>query len=192
MSETNPYQTPIASVADPDDTEYGEIRPLSPRGRLGRVRYLAYATVATLAMYALLAASGVVAAMGSAGALLGGLLMFAVTIAAIVISIVLAVQRLHDFDASGWWSLATIVPLLNFLLTIALVFVPGTKGENRFGRQTPPNSTRLTILAVFFPLIFVAGIIAAIAIPAYQDYSNRAAATQSQLDGPVAHTSPSR
>jgi hypothetical protein len=43
MTENNPYQTPTAAVADPDDVAYGEIRPLSPRGRLGRVRYIAYA-----------------------------------------------------------------------------------------------------------------------------------------------------
>jgi uncharacterized membrane protein YhaH (DUF805 family) len=192
MTENNPYQTPAATVADPDDVEYGEIRPLSPQGGLGRVRYIAYATVVTLAMYALMAAGGMAGALGSAGALIGGPLMFAVMIGAAVISVLLAIQRLHDFDASGWWSVAMVVPLVNMILTIALLFVPGTSGANRYGPQTPPNTTRLTILAALFPLIFVAGIVAAIAIPAYQDYTERAAAAGSPLGGPVARSGPSR
>jgi uncharacterized membrane protein YhaH (DUF805 family) len=42
-------------------------------------------------------------------------------------------RRLHDFDASAWWILFSFVPLVNFALLISLLFVPGTKGDNRFG-----------------------------------------------------------
>jgi hypothetical protein len=118
--------------------------------------------------------------------------MFAAVIGATVISVLLAIQRLHDFDASGWWSLAMLVPLLNLVLTIALLFAPGTSGTNRYGPQTPPNSTRVTVLAALFPLIFVTGIVAAIAIPAYQEYSARATGAESRLGGPVARSSPGR
>ena len=57
-------------------------------------------------------------------------------------------------------------------------FIPGTSGSNRFGAPPPPNSTGVILLALILPIIFVIGIVAAIAIPAYQDYATRARASQ--------------
>ena len=59
-------------------------------------------------------------------------------------------------------------------------FIPGTDGENRFGGKTPPNSVLVLIAAWLVPILFIAGILAAIAVPAYSDYVKRAQAKQLQ------------
>jgi len=82
----------------------------------------------------------------------------------------LTIQRCHDFNTSGWLSLLVLVPLVNLIFW----FIPGTDGPNRYGAPTPPNSTLVVVAACAVPvLVFVAGILAAIAIPAYQDFTLR-------------------
>jgi uncharacterized membrane protein YhaH (DUF805 family) len=47
----------------------------------------------------------------------------------------LQIQRWHDLDKSGWWTLANIVPILNLLCLIRLLSKKGTEGINRFGED---------------------------------------------------------
>lgn len=54
-------------------------------------------------------------------------------VAVICPNITLCCRRLHDGNRSGWWQLASAVPLLNFYLIYLLWFKPGTTGENKFG-----------------------------------------------------------
>jgi hypothetical protein len=58
------------------------------------------------------------------------------------------------------------VPLANLVFW----FIPGTDGPNRFGRPTPPNGVFTLVLVWILPLIVVLGIVAAVALPAYQQY----------------------
>jgi hypothetical protein len=67
-----------------------------------------------------------------------------------------------------------IVPLAPLAFWIAR----GSDGPNRFGNPPPPNSTGAVMLALILPLVFVVGILAAIAVPAYHDYVKRAQAAQ--------------
>ncbi len=53
----------------------------------------------------------------------------------------IAVRRLHDVNQSGWWSLISLIPLINFLLLLYLVFAEGTPKKNRFGAK-PKQSVR--------------------------------------------------
>ena len=71
--------------------------------------------------------------------------------------------------------LLNLVPLANLALYLVLLIMPGTQGANRFGDPPPPNSTGVIVLALVVPIIAVIGLVAAIAIPAYQDYTERAA-----------------
>jgi uncharacterized membrane protein YhaH (DUF805 family) len=174
VESRNPYTTPTANVTDPDE-EYGEIKVFSASGRLGRVRYIGYSVGLPILIGLLV---GILA--GAIGAFAGKAAVLPIIVvgygAIFVVLILMTIQRAHDFNTSGWLALVVIVPLANLIFW----FIPGTDGENRFGRKTPPNGTGVILLACIIPLIFVIGIVAAIAIPAYQDYVQRARAAQVQ------------
>lgn len=51
----------------------------------------------------------------------------------IIPGIALGVRRLHDMNASGWWYLLTLIPLVNFILFLVLLLKSGSQGPNRFG-----------------------------------------------------------
>ena len=55
------------------------------------------------------------------------------------------------------------------------VFKGGTEGSNDHGAPPPPNTTGVRILALVLPILYFIGILAAIAIPAYAEYTRRAA-----------------
>jgi uncharacterized membrane protein YhaH (DUF805 family) len=94
--------------------------------------------------------------------------------AMLVISVLLTIQRCHDFNVTGWLSLILLIPFAPFIFW----FVPGTQGANQFGAQPPPNRGVLSIVVVLLVLVVVIGILAAIAIPAYQNYLEAARAMQ--------------
>lgn len=175
MEATNPYQTPNADVsAIPSQGGYDESNPFSPSGRFGRLSYLAWGMLLTAPIYIISIAMGVTGALTGAKeaspALFGviGLL----EILMIVPMILFAIRRLHDFDASGWWSILFIVPVANFILGLMLLLRPGTAGANRFA---PPRITRgwekvLGFIAIGFMVLAIIGIVAAIVIPLYASH----------------------
>ena len=86
-----------------------------------------------------------------------------------LLGVMLTIQRCHDFNLTGWLALLIVVPLAN----LVFLFIPGTDGPNRFGAPTPPNSVGVLVVAWLIPGIAIAGMIAAIALPAYQAYLQR-------------------
>jgi uncharacterized membrane protein YhaH (DUF805 family) len=162
----NPYAAPTAKVADVHGAaESQPVKIFSAAGRIGRVRYIGYSVGLGMLVNILMT---FVLAIG--GEMVGGVLGLGLGIAFFVVAILLTIQRCHDFDASGWWTLIAIIPIINF----AFWFIPGTDGPNRFGNKTPPNGIGAILLACIVPAIAVLGILAAIAIPAYQGYAKRA------------------
>lgn len=177
-NDANPYRTPRSAIAPATPTAYGEIKAFSARGRLGRVRYVGYSV-------------GLGLSIGFAGGLLGGVTALlegdddlkgllaggafvVLALVALVASVLFAVQRLHDFDARGWWALLAPVPLANVLFYLMLLIMPGTRGPNRFGNPPPPNTAGAIVLALILPMVAVIGMVAAVAVPAYQHYLERA------------------
>jgi type IV pilus assembly protein PilA len=73
-------------------------------------------------------------------------------------------------NVTGWLSLIQLVPFGPLVFCV----VPGTRGENNYGKQPPPNGVGVILLACLMPFLFFGGILAAIAVPAYQDYTIRA------------------
>jgi Tfp pilus assembly major pilin PilA/uncharacterized membrane protein YhaH (DUF805 family) len=166
----NPYAAPQTNLAGSgsDVEEYGEIKILSASGRLGRVRYIGYsAGMSVLVMLV----TGILAGLG---ALVDQSLVLIVVglgyVAMLVVQFLLTIQRSHDMNVTGWLSLIWLIPLG------VLVFwsVPGTQGENTYGKPPPPNTAGVIVLACILPLVGIVGVLAAIAIPAYQDYTIRA------------------
>jgi uncharacterized membrane protein YhaH (DUF805 family) len=173
MVTGNPYQTPRAVVADALEEEYQEVSVLSASGRIGRARYIAWTMGITFIFY--FAAMLLSVALAQISPTLGMIVMGIAAIAMLVIQLRLTIQRCHNFDMSGWLTLAIIVPLAVF----AFWFIPGTDGENRWGAKTKANSTGVLVAAWLGALgIPILGIIAAIAIPQYQSYVKRAQEVQ--------------
>jgi len=181
---TNPYSMPQSELTEPVSNETYLPKLFSLSGRIGRVRYLAYGIGAGLLMLPLAvllmgvgfltgAAAGPDAAAG--GGLLGVLLLYGLSFA---ITLVLARRRLNDMGKTGWLGLLMLVPLVNVIVGLWLLFGPGDAQANEYGPAPAPNTTGVLILAWVLPVIFVLGIIAAIAIPAYSGYTAKANAEQ--------------
>jgi uncharacterized membrane protein YhaH (DUF805 family) len=166
--ERNPFIAPQAELEDNEaqaDREF-KLNLFSAEGRIGRVRYLAYSM--GLSVLVMMLGGGLMAITSS---LIPLILTYVVVF---YISFMLAIKRSHDFNASGWASLLILLPLVNLIF----LFVPGTDGPNRFGNKTAPNGSAWIVVAVAVVGIFVIGILAAIALPAYQQYVQRAQAAQ--------------
>jgi uncharacterized membrane protein YhaH (DUF805 family) len=165
----NPYGAPRAAVGERAE-QFQPVKLFAVSGRIGRARYIVYSVVVTMLL--MLVAGASVALLGA----FGMAVLVVAYIAMFVISIMLTIQRSHDFNMTGWFSLLALVPLVNLLFW----FVPGTDGPNRFGAKTAPNSTGVIVGLWIVPAIFVLGMVAAIALPAYQDYAKRAQVQQSR------------
>lgn len=50
-----------------------------------------------------------------------------------VLALAVVAQRCHDVGWPGWLALITLIPYLGAVLWLALFFIPGTKGPNRYG-----------------------------------------------------------
>lgn len=97
---------------------------------------------------------------------------------------IFTIRRLHDRNHSGWLSLLMLVPFANAILALYLIFAKGDAHANQFG---PPRAAQAweKVLGWIYVLIFPIGIMAAIAIPAYHDYAQRAQQAQAELQQPA-------
>ena len=184
MQDRNPYTAPQTNVTRADDpAEYGEVKVFSASGRLGRVRYIGYSFGLTFLIFLLVGAAAAIAAAVDPNVAL--VVVIIGYVALLVVQIMLTIQRAHDMNTTGWLSLIVFIPLA----ALVFWFVPGTNGENDYGKQPPPNTAGVIVLACIVPLfMFNAGILAANAIPANQDYTIRAQVSEglSLASGPKA------
>lgn len=165
----NQYAPPQAHVADLHVDGVGELKLFSAQGRIGRLRYLAYATVASL-IHGMVAGVMTVALASSTTALT---VVSLLALAALLwFSVITSIKRCHDMGISGWWTLTAIIPVIAF----AWIFWPGSRGANRFGPPPPPNNWGVRILGLILPVVFFVGFLAAVAIPQYKMYTDKAKA----------------
>lgn len=136
------YKQPPIPNNQPDN-------PLSAAGRFGRLSYLAWIFASTFVFY--IAVFVAAFAFGVSGAMLGqpdtssglfgglsiiAILGFAVVyIAFLYFIFVFAIRRLHDLNQTGWLSLLFLVPLVNIIFGLYILFAKGTPGPNNYGPQ---------------------------------------------------------
>lgn len=174
---SSPYQSPASDVGVVDEAVY-QPRFLTFNGRIGRIRYLAYNF---LINFVLMFVVGMVAAIAipsivtpdRAVDLPVALFVMLLYLPPVVVMFMLAKRRLNDLNHSGWLSLLMLIPLVNALLMVYLVFWPGSAGINDYGPPATPNSVGLIIMGLLFPIAIV-GMLAAIVIPVYQSAVERA------------------
>ncbi len=173
MEGTNPYDAPQSDIELQDAVdEYDQSSVFSPKGRFGRLSYLAWATLITILSWIvtmMMVGTSAMMTGDSIGVFFQSPLVAIVTIASLVFGVIFAVRRFHDINASGWWSILIFIPLINLITALVLVFAPGKSQVNKYG---PPRITRgwEKVLGLLLPIVFVGGILAAIAIPAYNTY----------------------
>ena len=178
---TNLYTSPEADLTTETKTnQVSDPKIFSPSGRIGRIRYLAYNTLGALVFIisiGILSILTVVLADSSYVLMaISIVLLVILSVAYIVISIFWTIKRLHDRNHTGFFWLILLIPFVQFLLYLYLIFAPGEKLTNNYGHPAPANSTGLMVAGLggilFVPLL---GILAAIAIPAYDEYASRVA-----------------
>jgi len=168
MQQDNPYATPNAPVGDILDNEStGEIKILTPKGRMGRVRYFYYSMLVGIIGMIVVALAAMLMGVSPT---IGGIVIAVAYIGMLVWSFFLVIQRCHDLNKSGWWSLLLFVPFA-FLY---FYFAPGTPGANHYGLKPPENSKGVIAGAIILPiLMFVGmGVITTIAVPAFSEYED--------------------
>jgi len=162
---TNPYAIPQSNVAI-ESAGYGEIRLFSSQGRIGRLRYMAYSFSMVYGML-ILAGVSFFAFPALASSIDHKLDWVLLVIAVVALSVMfmpllLSIQRLHDMDRSGWFVLLFLIPILNGLFMLVLMFMPGNAESNQYGAPPPPNSLLVKIFGVLPVLIMVFGILSSI------------------------------
>ena len=169
MTDDNPYSTPDAELGGGQSELYTP-SIFSFSGRIGRLRYLAYGMGSyILLMLAMIPLVGMSALTGGEPAMSGisMAIMGVIYVVMLVLAVMFAKRRLNDLNRSGWWFLLFIIPLVNLLLTIYIMFFPGTEGDNNFGPAPTANSLGVQILGWMMPAMIVVGVLAAIAIPQF-------------------------
>jgi uncharacterized membrane protein YhaH (DUF805 family) len=186
MDQNNPYASPRSDVTRPAPTAVDTTSPFDPNGRFTRLSWLAWSLV--LAVVGSVVVGVVVLILGLLGLaampqpntapnaavpIVGVIAMAIPYLIMAVLGWILTIRRFHDIDASGWWSLTLLVPLVNLITFLVLLFKRGDEATNRFGPPRPTPSWEQVVGIIYIVLIvlgFVGGIIAAIAIPGVISY----------------------
>jgi len=180
-----------------DESQANDIRIFDANSRIGRCRYLVYPVLIALMV---LPAAVVAGLLMLVSGWLAGVFIALLYIFVLVMQVVFVIRRLHDLNFRGWWALLypislvigviaglmqfrgpifsiyLLTCLIDFIFALALLFMPGSQDDNRFGPPPPPNSTGIIVGAWIVGLVFPVSIIAivfAVGIPAYQDYVAR-------------------
>lgn len=175
----NPYNAPTADLSRSDmGPQTYQPRVFAIDGRIGRLRYLAYSWLfSLLSMVVLGILFGIVVAINKD---LMALVLIAY-IPAVAVGFIPAIRRCNDLNKSGWFSLLGLVPFVNLGFVIWVLFFPGDPDANNYGPAPAKNSNWMWLL-LLVP-VFI-GIIAAISIPAYQQYVEKARAAQALQEAP--------
>ena len=160
---------------------------LSPSGRFGRLSYLGWNM---LMSFSILIIIGIIAAFSpglladpttmTGSSMLATVLIGIAYIVLLYFSFVFTIRRLHDRNHIGWLSLLILVPGINLVFILYLIFAKGDDRSNQYG---PRRNTKgwEKVLAWIYILITPLAFLAAIALPAYQDYVTRAQQAQIEI-----------
>ena len=130
---------------------YAIKKPNKFEGRACRMEAISFALVSTIIFLGLIILMLILMGLGSAASSNGsgsgifGILSLLVGLLTLILGIILLVpgwgvgcRRLHDLNLSGWLQLLYIVPVINGFIGIVFFvmfyFIPGTEGDNQYGR----------------------------------------------------------
>ena len=68
---------------------------------------------------------------------------------------IFSVRRLHDFNLSGWFALLELIPLLNIVMCIALMLIPGSANANQYGEPRASKTWEVVLAFLFIGLFLL-------------------------------------
>jgi len=162
---TDPYRAPTAELSQRDDAVDAQ-DTYAPKiftwnGRIGRVRYVAYSC---LMLFALMCVVPLLLLIPKIEPFVFILFNFSG-----LATLPVGRRRLHDLGHNGWFALVALLPVVNLLGALYLMFAPGAAKRNRFGPRPGPNANWLWFLLA----VPVLGFLAVIAFPIYIDYIDK-------------------
>ena len=186
----NPYHAPAADLSL-QQNHAGTYDPqlFAVNGRIGRLRYLAYSMVMGLLMFVvMMVVAGVAGVVMAVTKSTTGMMvvMFLAYVPVFAVTFIMGKRRLNDMGHSGWLSLLLIVPVVGFFVWLWLMIGAGNPDTNKFGPPPSESSTLVIVGACIMPFLAVViiGILAAVAIPAYQQYQIKAQVAKEALSAP--------
>lgn len=105
-------------------------------GRRNRQSYIMLMLAQIAGLIGLVIVTSIALAVMDTVAPLSYLLLFGVVAGFIAICIsgwASGSQRIRDFGQSGVWILLTLVPYVGWIVSLAIMFIPSTEGENKYG-----------------------------------------------------------
>lgn len=101
----------------------------------GRITRTSYILLSLLQIVGTGIGIGTALALGQVSEPLAFALIVGLGVAVFWSILVVTAKRYHDLDASGWWQLLGVIPIVGLIIPIYLSLKPGTNGANRFGPQ---------------------------------------------------------
>lgn len=131
-AEWRPSAPAVATLpnayVDDSGTRIGKL--FSGSGRIGRLEW----ALTVLGIWLFIVVTwGIVIGVNAPGVTI--LLGFASLILSVVVGTCAGVKRLHDFDQSGWLYLLMLVPIVGFILLLALLIAGPNPGPNQYGPE---------------------------------------------------------
>ena len=124
--------------------------------RVGRLRYFTYLLGAMLGCSLLLLPIYLFAMLLPdviARTIASGSIAIVTNVILPLVFFVMSIRRLHDLNASGWWSILLLPLPYAALILLAL---PGQRTANRFGSPPPANPRSVVLAAVALPAFLLA------------------------------------
>jgi len=129
-----PYQPPYGGGGAPQPEDLRAML-LTYQGRLNRKPYILYSVGIWFLMLILNVVADVLGDSRSSVALLVAFALYLAVLALCVPSVMLTIRRWHDLGKSGWFTLLSLIPVVNFFVEIYLWAAPGTAGPNAYGED---------------------------------------------------------
>ncbi|HEX8614121.1 MAG TPA: DUF805 domain-containing protein [Telluria sp.] len=179
---SNVYAAPSTTFSDSDPDVAAKTTLFAFNGRIGRARWIAY----TLALWMLgsIVLSIVLQLLGLINIKLVESVGFGLSLALWCIPALVSRRRLQDLGLSAYYLLGLVVPFVNLYFFFMLMFKRGDEGSNEYGPVPAPNDRVVFWLAMIIPGIMLVGILAAIALPAYKSYTDKARAHAASVSPP--------
>ncbi len=138
------------------EAKYFSTLILLSKGRIGRVHY--FLSTLGIAFFGVILAS-----LLSVIPTIGWPLAFVYIFGVIAFNLLLTIQRCHDINISGWYSLLSLIPLAS----IYFYFTAGTNGYNAYGYQPSACCEEAKIATFALSAVFVVASIVAITLYSY-------------------------